>query len=225
MEQVTTQVTGTFGDIICYQSRGRYIVRSKGNTGRQAPEAKMQAAILGKASGLSARFRKAFTDLIPEPKNRRLMYRLNNAFQQWLKTRPMESADRNESVPQFNGFTFNENNPLGAVFNSTMPVWKNESNQYFLQVPQFDSANPVAPLPFDGVIDIKVRVARTGIDSMDEVVQTTSSLHIPYYGSTVPTQSLPIEVNILPGTLTLILVSVNGMAAGITAAIWGGGKP
>ena len=50
--QINTQLEGTFGNMIFYKWKDKYVMREKGKTGNQAPEAKIQTAMLGKTSAL-----------------------------------------------------------------------------------------------------------------------------------------------------------------------------
>lgn len=218
--QRDTQIEGTFNGQICYKSRGKYLVRAKGNTGRQAMEAKIQAGILGKASAISARLRKSFASLLPDPGNRQLMYKLNRVLQHWLRTNPIENTARLNEISFLNGFTFNEANPLGAMFYTTMPVYRSEDGQLRLQIPAFDSPNPVAPLPFSGYKHIRVNVASCNLSNTDDVQQYATELRIDYNGTPVPAQLIELPLQTKQGYLTVVAVSVNDMAAGITGSLW-----
>src|SRR6476620_2046741 len=85
-KQVNTAIVTSIDGLIYYKRGNDYLVRAKGNTGRQADVAKKKAGILGKASAISARRRSAFRPVIMDTGSRKLMYRFNNLLQQWLRS-------------------------------------------------------------------------------------------------------------------------------------------
>ncbi len=206
--------------VIYYKSKGRHLVRTKGKTGTQGQEAKIQAAILGKAAAVSAKLRKAFMPLLPDPKNRKLMYRLNNALQKWLRSDPLKVHTPVNHIPSLVGFSLNEVNPLGTVFYTALPVTRTGDGQLLLQIPAFDSPNPIAPLPFNGQIAVKVMAVTCHLVNTEDVSQFETTLNIFYTGDPVPAQELLLPVQTGEGKLSVVAISVNGSAAGFAGALW-----
>lgn len=219
-KQRDTQLTGTFGDSIFYKSGGSYLVRAKGNTGRQAKEAKLQAGILGKASAISAKLRTAFTTLLPEPKNRRLMYRLNNVLQRWLRTVPVDFPDQVNEIPLLRGFSFHEDDVLGGMFYAAMPVKRTVDGNLSLQVPALNSANPISPLPFTG--EIRLKLIAVSCNLVDPAITNSTELLsvITYTGIPIEAQEIILPIQTKAGYLSVVAVSVNEQIAGIVGAMY-----
>ncbi len=218
--QQDTQLEGTLGEVIFYKSKGKYLSRRKGNTGKQAPEAKVQATILGKAAAVSAILRKTFAPLLPEPRSRKLMYRLNNILQQWLRSQPRDIHFPIDHLALLEGFTFNESNPLGAVFYTTMPVTRLNQSEISIKIPAFDSPNPIAPLPFTGEINIEIMAVSFSLNNTDDLAITREQRNLQYDGTPIPEQHISMLVNTGDQKLTVVALSVNKMAAGIVGAMW-----
>jgi hypothetical protein len=219
-KQKDMQIVGTYDDIIFYKSKGVHLFRKKGNTGNQAPVAKQQASIMGKASAISAKLRGPLKPLIPEAAARRLMYRLNNSLQQWLRTKPEEVHGRVENISMLNGFPFEEHNAIIEMFHAALPVISSPDSSLFISIPSFDSPNPISPLPFSGRIDIKAIAVSCNIQNPSDTVSHETGFVIDYDGTPVPAQELHLDIKPRAGYLTVVAVSVNNMVAGIVRAMY-----
>jgi hypothetical protein len=217
-KQTGTAITGTFGSDIYYQWKDIYCVRSKGNTGRQAPVAKKQASLLGKASAVSAKLRAALKPLIADPASRATMYRFNNAMQRWLRIEQVNIPGPINELPFISGFSFNENN--GNDLQVAMPVSRTADGQIALQIPAFDSPNPVSPLPFNGQIRLHIIAASCRLDDPSDTRSYETVLDISYTGIPIPAQELVLPLQALPGYITVTGLSVNGLTSGIVGAMY-----
>jgi len=213
--QINTRIIGTFENIIYYKWRNGYYLRTKGNTGRQAAVAKKQASILGQAAAVSAKLRACFKTMLPQPTSRPLMYRLNNALQQWLRMGGSASAAPVNDIPSLNGFSFKKGiSPL------TIKLGRRQDGGLSLYLPAFDSPNPISPLPFNGHIQLSIIVASCSLTQISDAKMFETSLDIPYNGIPIPEQELQLPVQATPGCLTVAAVSINKRAAGIVGALY-----
>ena len=214
-KQTDTQIEGTFGNKIYYRRKGEYLVREKGNTGKQAAIARKQASILGRASAISASLRKAFKPMLPGPVNRSLMYRFNNALQQWFRSGQAETTVPVNYIPFIQGFSF-----TADPFYVSMPVNRLANGNLVIQIPAFDSPNPIHPLPFSGQVNLHIMAVTCNVQVPAASVSHETILNISYHGIPIPPQQLTIPVQALPGNLTVVALSVNGMSAGIVGALY-----
>jgi hypothetical protein len=219
-KQTEVQLEGTFGDLIFYKSKGGYFIRSKGKTGNQSPIAKVQSSILGKASGISGKLRTHFKPMIIDPKNRELMYRLNNVLQQWLRTNPINQQDKQDIINPLHGFSFNADNELVSLFHAAMPIHRNEMGTLSMDIPSFDSPNPLAPMPFYGTIDIKVIAVSCNLNDSDDVHKVETGVFHLYDGTPIAAQTLVIDLATAPGRLTVVAVSINNLVSGIVGTFF-----
>lgn len=206
-------------DLIEYEWRGIKCVRAKGNTGRQAPIAVKQAGIMGKASAISAKLRASFKPLLEEPANRKLMYRLNNSLQQWLRSEPLQDNTAIDNIPALKGFAFEEDG-YGNMLHSALPVSRRHDGTISLHIPAFDSPNPISPLPFNGQLKFQVIATSCNVAQPSETNMQEVELNIDYNGTPIPSQEMIIPIHAATGNLTVVAVSVNNMAAGIVGAMW-----
>lgn len=218
-KQTDTQITGTFGDFIYYERNGKYYKRAKGNTGRQADIAKKQSALLGKASAISAKIRAAVKPMIEQPGNRQLMYRLNRSLQQWLRTEQHHTSDKIDCINYLNGFSFAASDDAND-FGVAMPVIRTQDGNIALQIPTFDSPNPIHPLPFNGKIKLGVIAISIKVDDPSDINHHEEILDINYYGEPIPGKDLQLPVQTRPGYLTIVALSVNDLTSGIVGSLY-----
>ena len=219
-KQRDTQIEGTFGDVIFYKSKGVHLQRAKGKTGAQAPVAKEQAAIMGKASAISAKLRAPLKPLIPEQAGRKLMYRLNNTLQQWLRSKPTDESAPMDNIQMLKGFAFDEQNTMADLFYAVLPVNKTGDGNLSISIPAFDSPNPISPLPFSGQINIKAIAVSCNIQNPIDTTSYETELAINYDGTPLPAQELTLPLQTKTGNLTVVAVSINNMVAGIVKAMY-----
>ncbi|MBS1929345.1 MAG: hypothetical protein IT254_06125 [Chitinophagaceae bacterium] len=218
-KQSGTELIGTFDGMIYYKSGNEYLVRAKGKTGKQADVAKQQAGILGKASGLSARIRAALKPIVFVSNTRSFMYRFNNVIQKWLRTEAYKQEGWIRNIEGIQGFSLKADDY--SSFGVVMDVTRNENGQLILQIPTFDSPNPIHPLPFNGKISFDfVAVAVT----LNEPVVTEryhTRVDINYNGQYEPGRQILLPIQSGAGKLVVIGLSINdGADAGIIATMY-----
>jgi hypothetical protein len=217
-KQTDTQITGTFGDFIYYERNGQFYKRAKGNTGRQAEIAKKQSALLGKASAISAKIRSSVKPLLSEPANRQLMYRLNRVLQQWLREDQHHTSEQINYIVPLHGFSFSASNEND--FMVAMPVVRTTEGNIALQIPSFDSPNPIYPLPFEGNILLHIIATTCRIENPSETERFEHVIDIAYDGTPIPANVLNIPLITKQGWLTTVALSINKSSAGIVGALF-----
>ena len=205
-------------ELITYTRKGKTYTRAKGKTGTQAPVAKQQASILGKASGLSARIRKAIAPLLPDPKDRALMHRFNAAMQQFLRTLDAQGGQSMQEISSLKLLTFRPEEPMPDV---ALQLFYTDGKNLWLQVPAFDSPNPIAPLPFNGYVHMDVIAVSVNINQPEETFSSSIAYHIDYDGTPQPQKTFLLDIPSGEQYLTVIALKVNEQVSGIMHAFYG----
>lgn len=218
-KQINTQLETTHKDTIFYKRNGEYYSRAKGRTGTQAPIAKLQANLLGQASALSARLRKAFKPLLPVPTSRTLMYRLNNTLQQWMRNGQSAQLEQVNDIQLLKGFSFSDGK-TGDDFYAVMPVSSMYNGNIMLHIPSFDSPNPIHPLPFNGVINLHIMAVSCNLQDGNDTEVFESTINIQYNGTAVPSNDLEIPLQRKAGHILVVALSVNKLTTGIVGAMY-----
>ena len=217
--QVGTQFIGTVGNLVYYKMNDEYFTRIKGRCGKQAPVAKKQAAVLGQASALGARIRKAFSLVVRTPVNRKLMYSFNKVLQQWLHTGQAAGDEVLNDIPYIRGFSF-YGKGAEDFFRVALPVNRTADGHIALQIPPFDSPNPIHPLPFNGKVLLQVCAASCKLNDRTDTSTWQTELDIRYNGTPIPAQQLSIPLQTGAGRLVVVVVAVNRRVAGVVGVMY-----
>lgn len=218
-KQSGTALIGTIDGMIYYKSGNEYLVRAKGKTGKQADVAKQQAGILGKASGLSARIRAALKPIVFVSNPRTFMYRFNNVIQKWLRSEAFKQEGWQKNLPGIQGFSLKADDYIN--FGVVMEVHRNENGQLILQIPTFDSPNPIHPLPFNGNISFDFVAVAVSMDETTITERFHTRVDINYNGQYEPGRQILLPIQSGPGKMVVVGLSINdGADAGIIAAMY-----
>lgn len=218
-KQSGTELIGTFDGMIYYKSGNEYLVRAKGKTGKQADVAKQQAGILGKASKLSARIRAALKQITFVENQRAFMYRFNNVIQKWLRNEGHLQEGRINNISGIQGFSLKADDY--STFGVVMNVTRTDNGQLVLNIPTFDSPNPIHPLPFTGNINFDFVAVSVTLNEPVVTERYHTRVNINYNGQYEPGRQLLLPVQSGPGRLVVIGLSINdGADSGIIAAMY-----
>ncbi len=200
--QTGTKISGTFGNVIYYKWRTGYYLRIKGNTGKQALVAQKQAMVLGLASNLSARIRKAAVPIIGIRTDRKLMYRLNNALQQWLRNSDLKKMKAVEKISSLNGFIF-YGNPIDSYFATAVSVKRKAA-----------AVSLYLPPPAGNDFAFQVIAISCSPENRDDTKTYETKI------STVGTpQKVDLPLELREGCLTVVILSMK-RATGIVGALY-----
>ena len=203
--------------IIEYKWKGINCVRAKGNTGRQAAVVKQQAQTLGKASAISARLRESFRSILSGPTNRQLMYRLNNALQQWFRTGQADSTEPVSDIPFISKFYFYgnlSNEVFQASINSTA------DGKLFLQIPAFDPPGLNNHHPVSKEVHLYIIAVSCKLDDAEDTIVYETGLDIPADETALYSREIMLPVQTRPGCIIAVALSLNRGNAGIVGAMY-----
>ena len=204
--------------VIVYKWKGINCMRAKGKTGKQALVAKQQASILGKASRISARLRACFKTILGKPTDRPMMYRLNNALQQWLRTGAANKPESIDTVFSLEGFYFygaNADNPFPEI-----TLRRGNNGKILLKIPAIRDPEIIIALSSRRELRIVVCFASCDLSEPENTVGFETEIRIP--SNELPVSVQEIEVPLLPGPGKLLVaaVSINRTYAWIAGAIY-----
>ena len=215
----TNKVVIDVGDHIFYKWKGYDTIRHKGNTGKQAPIAKKQASILGKASALSARIRAAFEPILSPPLERKVLNRFNNAIQQWLRLEQIAETRPVDNIPFITGFSFYGGEALIGYL-SHFSVNRTVAAGLALHITDFDPSGCPGILSSGGKARLHIIVTSCNVnDPMDNRSEELIT-DIPYTAVNFPGQVLSLPLQTSPGFITLVAFSTNRRNVSIAGAVY-----
>ena len=116
--QRNSKLEGTFGNVIFYNFRGEYCMRTKPVSVRRTEASVNSGLNFGKASKISAQIRKAVAPINPANSDMRVLYRLTaavNKFIAWKEKKDAASIKMPEKLPFISGFQFNDQSDLSSI--------------------------------------------------------------------------------------------------------------
>jgi len=204
---------------IFYKWRGADVSRLKGNTGNQAPVAKKQAAILGKASALSARLRASFEPILPPPINRKILNRFNNAIQQWLRLGQIVETGPIDNIPFISGFNFyGAENVAGYL--SHFSVDRTVGGAPTLTITELDPSEYPRILSSKGNAHLQIIVASLNVKNPAAIESSELKTDISFTTDQFPAQVLPLPLQTSPGYMMVVAFSTNGSNVSIAGAMY-----
>lgn len=206
-KQQDTAITGTVGDIIFYKWKDKFCIRSKGRTGTQAPVAVENGGHFGKASGLSARFRKLLTPILNEPRSRKLMYKMNNALYAMFRENPLQSVSPAAGLPHLKGLSLFEQDDIKFNLVGYLSVERTPDGILVLKVPP---CNP-AYMSMSGAwpyLQVKILVAACDVHDNKVNREFSYSFELPYSDTLFPARDISLPFHCEPGQLTLVTAAM-----------------
>lgn len=206
-KQQDTAITGTVGDIIFYKWKDKFCIRSKGRTGTQAPIAVENGGHFGKASGLSARFRKMLAPILNEPKSRRLMYKMNNALYAMLRDNGTQTVSPASGLPHLKGLSLFEQDDIKFNLIGYLSVERTPDGILTLKLPP---CNPAYMSMSNEYPFLHVQLMVVACDLHDNKVnrQFEYSFMLPYTDTLFPSRDISLPFHCEPGQLTLVCASM-----------------
>src|SRR5688572_17531774 len=105
MARIPSLFSGKVGPVVLYERNGTPCMRSLASRVRQSKATKKAATLFGKAARIGKTLREGLAAILPDPKNRLVMYPMNQALQQWLKVSDLNSFIT--KLPALNDLQFN----------------------------------------------------------------------------------------------------------------------
>jgi hypothetical protein len=116
--QRDSKLVGTFGNVIFYNYRGEYCMRTKPVSVKRTKASIHSGLNFGKASKISGQIRKAVAPFNPANSDMRVLYRLTaamNKFITWKEKKDAASIKMPEKLPFISGFQFNDQSDLSSI--------------------------------------------------------------------------------------------------------------
>ena len=161
------------------------------------------------ASGLSARLRKALAPVIGIRTDRKLMYRLNDAFRAWLRRTITENTMPPDNIPSLEGFCF-YGKPVNSYFTGLV-LAERKADGFSLDIsPLVQDTMPANDKP--------VAITVTGISCDLENKAETKVYETRVSMDAGVEQKIDLALDRREGCISVLVMSVNKLAVGILAA-------
>ena len=207
------------GNLIYYKWLGMDVIRHKGNTGKQAPVAKRQAGILGKASAISASLRKAFLPILAAPLKKAVLFRFNNAIQQWLRKEQIIERGPVDNLSPISSFSFYGGEAVLGYL-SHFSVKRMDANGIIFHITDLDPADCISVLSSAGIAKLHIIVASINVKDPADTSSAELTINIPYTAANFPGQIIQLPLQTIAGHITVVAFSTNGRNVSIAGALY-----
>lgn len=142
--QTNIKIVGTQANIIYYNWKGVFSMRTKPARVKQTKATKSSASVFGKAASLGAALRKAFAALLPNAKDKKMQLQFQTALQIFLQQYKTGSMTAGPVATALQGFRFNEKAGGYGLLQKIISINSVGSNTVQAELKTF---NPVQELP------------------------------------------------------------------------------
>ena len=207
--QHKTFVTGSLGNIIFYEFRGKPCARARPTKVRQTKATKAVAGLFGKAARYSKILRRGLKETLPFPKDKPMMYRLNKVLLDWLRQSMKNKTELNPTMKYLSVFEFNEESELIPKFKKKPVVDFTKRGKITLTIPAL-TPNPDLSAPtYTKSIGWTITAVSCNTKSQRDIPKTHPTyLEMEYSNSLVETQQIELPFTISSGDIVLVAISL-----------------
>jgi hypothetical protein len=213
-KQRNSKLVGTLGNVIFYNFRGDYCMRTK-PVSVQRTEASINSGFnFGRASKISAQIRKAIVSINPAKSDMKVLYRLTaamNKFISWKEKKEAASIKMPDKLPFIHGFQFNDQSDLSSI-TSIKPNVNNfvPGHAEINFLPFVPSQNLQAPANSKS-INLKIILLRVSLRSAETDILGKNEIEIPNSSESFQPPIINMETSAKPGDLMMLIVAVQYM--------------
>jgi hypothetical protein len=207
-KQTNIKLSGTFENVIYYQREGEFYMREKPPKVKRVPVAIMNSGIFGMSATYSGILRELLKPVLPVPGNRPIMYRVNKAFGNWLRTDPFINSGPVDAIPAFNGLSLHPQNELRQFFKVPVNVNRNAKGQLLLQLPSFDPVLEIKAPAGTTSVQMQMAVAAMPIEGSTSRDFIATDFLFDYIPGIVAARDIDLAIGTAVGRLLIAVVSL-----------------
>ena len=207
-KQKNLHYRGTKGNIIYYELNGGFYKRSKPVAVKHTNATKACAGSFGMAVRMSKNLRIALAVMLPDAKDRSLMYRLNSGIYKWLLSVPQKNKISFQPVYEMDRFFFNESATLEERLRLSLDVQWTQQGNAVINIP---ALNPVKDIVAPAhTVSVTMQLAAASCRLADGAIadEWNDAIEISYEPHTIPSQELVLPFDLEPGCLAVVAVSL-----------------
>jgi hypothetical protein len=214
--QRDAKLIGTLGNVIFYNYRGEYCMRTKPVAVRRTEASINSGLNFGKASKISGQIRKAIASINPAQSDMRVLYRLTaamNKFIAWKEKKDAASIKMPEKLPFISGFQFNNQVDLSSITAIKPTVVTTDSGITKINLlPFIPSQNLHAPANTKTIIFRMILMGVSLVKVATEIIGK-GEIEIPYSNEPFQPPVVSIPASPKPSDLVMLLIAVQYMVS------------
>lgn len=201
-------VQGAYMGVIFYKVKDKYFIRKPPEKVRQSKRTKINSGWFGKAVALSKSLRFALQNLLPDPKDRRTMYRLNNVLYQWLRTEPGLKQKGFQQIPKLDDFSLNNEYELTTVWKQPWKVNWEVAGKVTIMIPPVNPSEQIGAPSGTKSISLHIAVIGCKLENGAVTEHEIASTAIPYSDTQLGAVKIELPFTFESGVVAVAAVSL-----------------
>jgi hypothetical protein len=136
------------------------------------------------------------------------MYRVNRAFNLWLRTEPLSNTGQVNAISYFNGLYLHPQNELWQFFKVPATVIRSGNGQLQLKLPSYDPVLQIKAPAGTTKVQLQIAVAALGMDISSLQDFNKTDLPIDYIPGMVHAKEFDLPIDSFAGRLLMVAVSL-----------------
>ncbi|OIR14163.1 hypothetical protein GALL_46240 [mine drainage metagenome] len=203
--QRNIKFVGTKANLIFYERKGGYYIRTKPVTVKQSRATHSSANNFGKASGLAKAIRLCAASILPFKPGRVLINSLNKNVYACLCNSNLTAA---EALPFITGFEFNEKSKLAERFKIKIPIPVVNDEGIIVQLSAFNTKQQITAPAYTKKITLKIAAANINFKNPAVCSSNNVGLTIDYDNNSTAAQEINIPLTVTKGSLLLLMMAL-----------------
>jgi hypothetical protein len=204
--QTNIKLRGTVENTIYYQWRDIHCMRAVPAKVRQTKPTKKAAKDFGIAVKSSAVVRSLLRPLMPEPADRSIIYKTDDAFRKWLKENPPGNTEPVNEITYFNGLSFNDNSSIQKILQVKVTIGRGMEGSLLLQWPAFNPVTAIKAPAGTSQVVVQYIAATLNMKQPGQPQCAAANFIIPYADEVLPAKEILFEN--ITGARNLVLVGM-----------------
>ncbi|MDP4265724.1 MAG: hypothetical protein Q8941_24610 [Bacteroidota bacterium] len=207
--QKTGIIGGRIANVIFYEFRGIQCSRSRPRKFRQTRGTIASANKFGIASRLGAVLRRGLTDLLPDPKDKKMMYRFNTVLGQWLRTSNPDKNTATTSIPFVDQFQFNPGSELNTRIKQGLSIDWTTAGMIVVNIPELDPAKDISAPAGTETVHWKIMAVRSVIGQRPSLTAAyKTEMDMPYNEGTQAAKQIELPFELKPNEITIVAIAL-----------------
>jgi hypothetical protein len=214
-KQTNIKLSGTFENVIYYERMGEFYMREKPPKVKRVPVAIMNSGIFGKSANYSGILRELLAPILPVPGSRPIMYRVNKAFGNWLRSDPFIHPDPIDAIPAFTRLSLHPQNELRQFFKVPTSVNRNAKGQLQLHLSAFDPVLQIQAPAGTTKVQMQIAVAAMPIEGSTSKGFITTNFLFDFTPGILAARNIDLPIDTSAGRLLIVSCSLQYFASNV----------
>jgi len=206
-------LSGRIANVIFYEFRGKPCARATPARVKQTKATKASARQFGKASCMSRLLRSGLDSVLPDPKDKPMMYRLNNALLQWLLNYKPARNKLTTDLPFIDQFEFNEESLLSERLKLPLTIDWTKPGKIILDIPKLNPRRDITAPAYTETVHWKIAVTSCSDDLTAVPRKYTTAVDMEYNDKLITVKRITLPFNVQKDEITVVAVGLNYEAA------------